>query len=428
MARDTPAWLRSAALYQIFVRNFTAEGTLAAAAMRLKDIRGLGFDIVYLTPIHPVGVVGRKGLLGSPYAVSDYRSVDPGLGTLADARRFLDAAHGEGLRVIMDVVFNHTSLDSVLLSEHPRWFLLDRQGRPSRKVADWSDVCDLDFSHRSLREYLLETLAFWADTGFDGFRCDVASLVPLDFWVEARTHLNARRPLVWLAESVEPGFVKQLRDEGWEAASDTELHDAFDLTYEYDGFEHLSRHFRGGEDLGAYLDHLEVQQTLYPAHAIKARFLENHDQPRAASLIRGRERLMSWTAFSMLLPGLIFMYMGQERAIEEKPDLFRRDPVRWDQGSTEFLAYVRALLPLCKRIKEQAAVFDLVRIAAGVLALRWRDRAGGFRCTAIVNLGGKAGTLTLPFALKGTDLLGGGLVDAAGRMEVSQMPLIVREC
>jgi glycosidase len=428
MARGTPAWLRSAALYQIFVRNFTPEGTFGAAATRLKEIRGLGFDIVYLTPIHPVGALGRKGPLGSPYAISDYRSVDPGLGTLEDARRFLDAAHGEGLRVIMDVVFNHTSLDSVLLSEHPQWFLRDGQGRPSRKVADWSDVCDLDFSHRGLREYLLETLSFWADAGFDGFRCDVASLVPLDFWVEARTRLNARRPLIWLAESVEAGFVKQLRDEGWEAASDTELHDAFDLTYEYDGFEHLARYFRGAEGLEAYLGHLGVQQTLYPAHAIKARFLENHDQPRAAALIRGRERLMSWTAFSMLLPGLIFMYMGQESAIEEKPDLFRKDPVRWDQGSDEFRAFIGTLLPLCKRIKAETAVFDLVRIAAGVLALRWRDRAGGFRCTTIVNLEGKAGTAALPFVLKGTDLLGGGAVDTACRMEIPRMLLIVREC
>ncbi len=406
MARDTPSWIRSAALYQVYLRNYTPEGTIRAAIPRLKEIRDLGFDIVCLTPIHPVGVANRKGPLGSPYSIADHRAVDPALGGIDDLRHFLAEAHGKGLRVLMDVVFNHSACDAVLLGTHPEWYLQDAKGRPTRKVADWSDVYDFDFAHRGLREYLLETLTFWAETGFDGFRCDVASLVPLDFWIEARARLNSKRPLLWLAESVEPVFVKYLRGAGWDAASDPELHEAFDLTYDYDGFGYLKEYFSGTTGLDAYLRHLRVQETLYPSHAVKARFLENHDQPRAASVLNGTDRLMNWTVFSQLLPGLIFVYMGQERAMAGRPDLFAKDPVPWEQGSDEFLSFFRRLLPICTRVKSGQSAFELVELSAGVLALRWRRPSENTRCTAIVNLEDRFGACTLPFPLAGRDLLG----------------------
>ena len=431
MARDTPSWVRSAALYQIYLRNFTPEGTFLASAPRLKSIRDLGFDIVCLTPIHPVGALNRKGVLGSPYAIMDHRAVDPGLGTIDDVRRFLSEAHAVGLKVLMDIVFNHSACDSVLLGAHPEWYLHDPEGRPTRKVADWSDVYDFDYAQRGLREYLLETLGYWAETGFDGFRCDVASLVPLDFWIEARARLNQRKPLLWLAESVEKGFIKYLRDAGWAAASDPELHEAFDVTYDYDGFEYLKAYFGGSIGLDAYLRHLLVQETLYPAHAVKARFLENHDQPRAADVFRGSDRLMNWTAFSELLPGLIFVYMGQECAIAKRPDLFTKDPISWERGSDHFSAFFRRLLPICTRIKSGNSSFELVQPASGVLALRWRRPLQKTGHTAIVNLEDRVGELTLPFPLKGRDLLGesDAVIDVkdGARMAIPRKPLIVQE-
>ena len=432
MPHDTPSWLKSSSLYQVYIRNFTPEGTFASAIPRLKGIRDIGFDIVYLMPIHPVGTLNRKGALGSPYAVADYRSVDPGLGDMGDLRRFLAEAHAAGLKVIMDVVFNHTACDSLLLREHPEWFMRDAKGGPARKVPDWSDVFDLDFSHRGLREYLVDTLAGWVEAGFDGFRCDVASLVPVDFWIEARARIGEKKPLVWLAESVEKGFVKHLRDMALYAASDPELHAAFDVTYDYDGFEYLKEYFLGGLGLEAYLRHVLVQETLYPAHALKARFLENHDQQRAAAVIRGPDRLKNWTAFSWFLPGLIFVYMGQEHALVDRPDLFRKDPVRWEEGSKEFFDFFRKLLPICMRAKAETGIFHLVEICAGVLALRWSDRAMKTRITAIVNLEDRFGEKALPFALRGRDLLTSAVIDLAGgpdapKTAIPKGPLIVRE-
>jgi cyclomaltodextrinase len=432
MAHDTPQWLKSAALYQVYIRNFTAEGTLHAAAKRLSEVRDLGFDIICLTPIHPIGAMGRKGRLGSPYAVRDYRAVDPALGTMDDLREFLAAAHGLGLKVLMDVVFNHTSRDSVLLQQHPQWFLKDTNGNPMCKIADWSDVYDLDHSHAALRDYLIETLAGWVNEGFDGFRCDVATFVPLEFWRAARARLSSVKPLVWLAESVESGYVKYMRDCGWYAASDPELHEAFDVSYEYDGFEYLKAYLRGEQGLESYIRHVSIQETLFPANSLKARFLENHDQPRAAAVFGPLDRLLNWTAFSQLLPGLIFVYMGQERAIDKRPDLFDSDPVAWDQGSDRFLSLFGSVLAAGKKIKSRTRVFTLRQLALGVLALRWQEQARGSAYTTLVNLEQRFGEVRLPFPLRGKDMLTGAAVDLAGgpaaqSIPIPRTPLIVEE-
>ena len=307
----------SSAIYQIFLRNFTPEGTFAAAMPRLAGVAAMGFEWVYLTPVHPIGIEGRKGLLGSPYAIADYRSIDPALGTIEDFRAFLAAAHGLGLKVMMDVVFNHTSPDSVLARDNPEWFLqagaagasatavaasremmhgLRAPGALGRKCADWSDVVDLDYgSSPQLWVELMSILVGWREEGVDGFRCDVASLVPVDFWKQARQRVNQydpglrreRYPLAWLAESVHPRFLKEMRDAGYGAWSEPELHSVFDLSYDYDGWERLETAWKGEGGVARYLDYLYAQETLYPARALKVRFLENHDQIRAAARFGG---------------------------------------------------------------------------------------------------------------------------------------------
>jgi len=432
MAHDTPQWLKSAALYQIYLRNFTAEGTFRAAVERLAEVRDLGIDIIYLTPIHPIGALGRKGRLGSPYAIRDYRVVDPALGTMDDLHQFLAAAHGLGLKVLMDVVFNHTSCDSVLLQEHLDWFLRDKDGNPTRKVAEWSDVYDLDYSHAALRDYLIDTLMDWVREGFDGFRCDVAALIPLDFWRAARAQLRSMKPLVWLAESVEPSFVKLLRNSGRYAASDPELHEAFDATYEYDGFEYLKAYFRGEQGLDAYVRHISIQETLFPANSVKARFLENHDQPRAAAVFGDTERLLNWTVFSHLLPGLIFIYMGQERAIDKRPDLFDSDPIAWEEGSNQFLSRFRKVLAAAKRVKSGTRIFTLRQLSLGVFMLQWQEPAKSSAYTALVNLEQRFGEMRLPAPLNGKDMLSGADVDLDGgprahSVAIPKTPLIVEE-
>ena len=211
MAVNTDKTLQHQLIYSVFVRNHTPEGTFRALERDLDRLSALGTDIVWLMPIHPIGEVGRKGTLGSPYAIRDYRGANPEYGTVEDFRHLVDAIHVRGMKCIIDVVYNHTSPDSVLAQTHPEWFFRDEQGRPSRHVADWWDVVDLDYTHKELWRYQIDTLKMWAEI-VDGFRCDVASSVPLDFWARARQEVETVRPgCIWLAESVHGAHVLGLR-------------------------------------------------------------------------------------------------------------------------------------------------------------------------------------------------------------------------
>ena len=429
----------SSAIYQIFLRNFTPEGTFIAAIPRLAGIAALGFDWVCLTPIHPSGIVGRKGTLGSPYAISDYRAIDPALGTIEDFCAFLATAHNLGLKVMMDVVYNHTSPDSVLARENPEWFLQGKGGASGalgRKCADWSDVVDFDFgSSPQLWVELMSILVEWRKEGIDGFRCDVASLVPVDFWKQARQRVNQydpglRRelhPLVWLAESVHPSFLKTMREAGYGAWSEPELHSVFDLTYDYDGWERLEKVWAGERPAAHYLEYLYAQETLYPARARKIRFLENHDLPRAAGRFKSRADLEAWTLLYQFIPGLSFAYMGQEFALDHKPELFGKDPVDWASGDTTFRSWFAAAFSACQMAKAKAPFFSWSEVGKGVYLLKRATAASskepGF--AALLNLDGWTGLIELATPLQGRDLVTGVTVSLEGETIAPENPLIL---
>ncbi|MDX9957148.1 MAG: alpha-amylase family glycosyl hydrolase [Spirochaetia bacterium] len=428
MKTRTDQALGGQSIYQIFVRNFTPEGTLDAAIPELERIAGLGFDIIYLAPIHPVGTVARKGILGSPYAIADYRRVDPSLGGEKALDRFLAAAHALGLQVIMDIVFNHTSPDSTLAKTHPEWFIKGKDGKPGRKVDDWSDVVDFDFSVPAVHTWLVDTLLLWLDRGIDGFRCDVASLVPLDFWMEARARTDSVRPTIWLAESVHKEFVAFMRSQGHYAACDAELHSAFDLTYDYDGREYLDCYLRGERPIGDYLEFIGLQSCMYPAGALKARCLENHDQERIASLVPQSDRLMNLNALWMLLPGTYFAYMGQEWALTHKPDLFSRDPLDRSAIDKRHSAFFATAHPVLKELRGVATDCSFRELAAGVVLAQGRN-AAGIVYTGIFNLDGRRGYLdtaeTGLSGFRGRDALNGTIVTIGDRLELCRDPLVL---
>lgn len=411
-----PDRLRSTTIYQIFPRNYTKEGTLQAALARLDEVAALGFDYVYLTPVHPIGQLRRKGSLGSPYAIADYRAVDPLLGGEEGLRQFMDEAHRLGMGVIMDVVYNHSAPDALLTREHPEWYWKGPDGMPGPRIAEWSDVADLDYSKSALWDYQIETLAKWVRFGSDGFRCDVASLVPVEFWIEARRALasvragagqaqDAARPLLWLAESVHKEFVTECRRRGLYAASDPELHAAFDISYDYDARQELEEAWRGERSLGYYLRMLEVQESHYPVGAVKLRFLENHDQGRAAARFGRGERLRNWTLFSMLLPGAYLAYMGEELAMERRIGLFDREPMLEEEGDPSFTPFFAEALSLSRTIKAEAPLFDARLLAEGLVLIERRARGslpgGGaaLRYAALLNLDGRSGRIALPPSL-----------------------------
>lgn len=329
MASDTKIDLRKQMIYSIFVRNFSKEGNFEGVRRDLDRIKDLGTDIIWLLPIQPSGVKNRKGSLGSPYAISDYRAINPEYGTMEDFKRLCDDIHAKGMKVIIDCVYNHTSPDSVLAKEHPEWFYHKKDGSFGNKVGDWSDVIDLDYSHQELWDYQIETLCMWAKY-VDGFRCDVAPMVPVAFWQKAREAVAKVRPgAIWLAESGAPDFIRFLRSKGAVGGSDSELYQAFDMTYDYDIYSDLRAALLGQKDLTDYLAGLNRQEGIYPENYVKAHFLENHDVIRAHGMIDDESALRAMTAFVYFMKGATLIYNGEEKGDAHHVTLFDKDPVDW---------------------------------------------------------------------------------------------------
>ena len=327
MAKQTDIRLRGDVIYSIYVRNHTPEGTFNAVIPDLDRIKALGTDIIWFMPIHPIGVKGKKGSLGCPYANRDYRTVNPEYGTMEDFRTLVDEIHKRGMKCIIDVVYNHTSPDSTLTTEHPEFFYRKSDGSMGNRVGDWTDVVDLDYGCKALWDYQIESLVMWAGI-VDGFRCDVASLVPVDFWCVAREAVEQVRPdCIWLAETVHSGFSQMNRKLGMYSANDYEMFSAFDMEYEYDIREVFDRYLNEECTLSNYIDMLNFQECAYPENYIKMRCLENHDQPRICSFVKDEKALENFTAFLYFLKGSTLIYAGQEYRNDHVPSLFEKDVI-----------------------------------------------------------------------------------------------------
>jgi len=424
VAQDTPTAYRNLVLYQVYVRNHSAAGNFAAVEADLERIAALGVDVLYLMPIHPIGKVNRKGSLGSPYAISDYRAVNPEYGTKEDFARLIQKAHRLGLKVMIDVVYNHTAPDSNLVREHPNWYHTNAQGQPVTTVPEWSDVIDLRYPNPELEDYLIETLAGWVEFGVDGFRCDVASLVPLDFWRRARARCAQVNPnVIWLAESVHAAFVGARRRAGLRAISDAELFAAFDLEYDYDIWPIFQAAVTGAEPVSRYLEMVRLQGCIYPANYVKMRCVENHDQARIQRLAPTPNQALAWTAFMAFNIGPFMIYAGQESAAAHTPNLFENDKVEW--GDYPLTPFLTTLAKLKKDPAQTAGVFT-VTAADPAIAAAWE--APSACLLGVFNVRGAQGKVSVPLPDGAyPELLYGGTAQVKdGAMEIPTTAAIVR--
>ena len=385
MAANTNPQLQTQIIYSIYVRNHTPEGTFRAVIPDLDRIRALGTDIIWFLPIHPIGVEGKKGTLGCPYANRDYRSVNPAYGTMDDFKALVREIHARGMKCMIDVVYNHTSPDSTLYREHPDFFYRGADGKPGNKMGDWSDVIDLDYHNPDLWAYQIESLKFWAGI-VDGFRCDVASFVPLEFWKAARKAVSDVSPgCIWLAETVHQSFGCLARYKGVRSELDYDMYETFDMEYEYDIREAFDKYLQGKIVLSHYLDMLNFQEAIYPANYNKLRFLENHDQPRICSYVTDEQSLRNYTAMLYFLKGTTLLYAGQEFENDHLPSLFEKEPIDWQTG--------KDLTPLLKTLAS-------IKRALGVPGY-FRAEADDANDIAVMQRAGDTGHFIGVFSLKG---------------------------
>jgi glycosidase len=382
-----PEWTRDAVIYQVNQRQMTPEGTFRAAEAHLPRIRDLGADIVWLMPVNPIGEVNRKGPLGSPYAVQDYLAINPEFGTMEDLRHFVDTAHQLGLKVILDWVANHTAWDNVLVDQHPEWYVRDWKGdfRPT-PWWDWDDIIDLDYDKVPLREYMAEAMCHWVrEADVDGFRCDVAGFVPLDFWERVREQLETLKPVFLLAE--------------WESR---DLHEAaFDASYAWSWNSAMHALAQGRTDLEPLRVYYAWNTRSWPRDAMRMTFVSNHDMNawEGTEFEQFGDALEASIVLSVVGEGIPLIYNGQEAGSDKRLLFFDKDAIEWREHELgEFYRRLFALKKAHPALWNGAWGAPMIRIPNSHEA-QWltflREHPDGDRVLALFNFGPEAASATL---------------------------------
>ncbi|NQU68420.1 MAG: alpha-amylase [Candidatus Marinimicrobia bacterium] len=410
-------------IYEIFPRNHGPRGTFADIIDDLPRIRNLGVDIIWLMPIHPIGVLHRKGKDGCPYAIQDYLKIHDDLGTVEQFSELIRQTHNLGMKLILDMVFNHTSPDSRLRSEHPEYFYKNDAGEISTKVPEWSDVIDLDYSHRNLWDEQTNVLKYWTSLGVDGFRCDVAPIIPVAFWEFARQNVDPEHKQVWIAESVHLSFVQELRGQGFNCHSDAELHPVFDFTYDYDAFGFLEQWFHDRSPLKPWIDYLNIQSSLYPDCAQKLRFLENHDCQRIASRLKSIDQLKNWTLLMFLLSGAKLVYAGQEFGFMHLPSLFEKDTIDWSFSNEDFHQFFEMVLNFTSHHKPDKNRFHINQISETLIEIKWISN-GEF--ISFLNLAPDECMFTSPYEITGTNVFSEEKLTLSVGDPIQKFPFVIR--
>jgi glycosidase len=340
---------RNQFIYQVFVRNYSEEGTFQALIKDLDRIQDLGTDILYLLPIHPIGIKERKGVYGSPYAIKDYTGISEDLGTLEDFKKLVTETHSRGMRLMLDVVYHHTAPDHPWVKEHPEFYHW-KEGHLTNKIGDWTDIADFEFENNpKLIELLTEALLYWVDLGVDGFRFDVAPMIPEAFYQFAFPILKKVNPqLTFLAESVDPWFLSFLRYEGYTCLSDSEVYKYFDLEYDYDNQEKFLGYLKGEHPLEELRNRYRLQEIIYPKNYVKARNVENHDNARIRFYTQSYDKTMNWLGYCFFAKGIAFLHFGVETGTDHLPRLFEKDPVDWTKLDPEMVTLIKALAKMKK--------------------------------------------------------------------------------
>lgn len=311
-----PDWAKSCTIYEVNLRQYSKAGTFKAFEKELPRLQKMGVNVVWFMPIQPIGVKNRKGTLGSYYSISDYTAVNPEFGNLDDFKRVVEKAHSLGMKVMLDWVANHTAWDHVWITKHPEWFT-QKDGKIVAPVADWADVADLNYDNKEMRHAMVEALQYWVKTcDIDGYRCDMAMMVPLDFWEnDVRAALDKTKQLLWLAEAEGAEFHKK----------------AFHITYGWE-WHHLFNDIAQGRKKAPDLDALlEAEKAKYPANSWRLQFTSNHDE-NTWSKSETERMPTSYRTFAVLaatLPGVPLVYSGQESASPKTLKFFERDPIDW---------------------------------------------------------------------------------------------------
>lgn len=310
-------WAKNAVIYEVNIRQYTKEGTFKAFEKHLPRLKELGIDILWLMPINPISEKNRKGEMGSYYSVQDYKKVNPEFGTEEDFSSVVAKAHELGMHVILDWVPNHTGWDNHWIAEHPEWYTQNEKGEIIPPNPDWTDVADLNYDNKEMRTAMIDALEYWVrEFDVDGYRCDVAGEVPVDFWNDARTSLDKIKPVFMLAEAWEP----QLSE------------DAFDMVYGWESHHVMNEVAKGNQTAEALYTIIDKDAKRYHKDTYVMQFITNHDENswNGTEYERMGDAANSFAVLSFTMPGMPLIYSGQEVGLAKRLAFFKKDEISWE--------------------------------------------------------------------------------------------------
>ncbi len=312
-----PQWSKNATIYEANIRQFTPQGTFKAFESHLPRLKSMGVDIVWLMPINPIGVEKRKGTLGSYYSVKDYYGVNPEFGNFDDLKHLVRKIHALGMHVIIDWVANHSSWDNALAKQHPDWYTKTPEGNfQPTPWYDWDDVIDFDYGNPELRKYMTDAMKYWVkEADIDGYRCDVAGFIPVDFWDNAREELDQIKPVFMLGE--------------WESR---DLHKkAFDMTYSWSLWEKMHAAAKENKGIAGLVEYMAHDVSTFPRNAYRMTFTENHDKNswEGNQFSNFGDALPASMVLACTVNGMPLVYGGQEAGLDRSLKFFDKDQIVW---------------------------------------------------------------------------------------------------
>lgn len=308
------SWAAQTNLYEVNIRQYSQEGSFNAFAKHLPRLKEMGVETLWFMPITPISKEGMLGSLGSYYACSDYKAINPEFGTLSDFKKLVKAAHKQGMKVIIDWVANHTGLDHVWAKSSPGFYKQNAEGN-FYDSNGWEDVIDLNYYSGPMRMAMIDAMTFWVEEcDIDGFRCDMAHLVPLDFWRQARLALDPLKPLYWLAETEDVHYLE-----------------VFDTCYAWQWMHETDKYCKGNSNLHTLKEVLSRYSKEFPPHTSQLFFTSNHDENswNGTELEKYGDLSKVLAIFSILWRGVPLIYSGQEIPNPKRLKFFDKDPIDW---------------------------------------------------------------------------------------------------
>ncbi len=308
------SWAGNSNIYEVNIRQYTTEGSFRAFANHLPRLRDMGIEILWFMPITPISKERRLGTLGSYYACADYVTTNPEYGSIEDFQWLVEQAHQHGFKVIIDWVANHTGWDHTWTRSNPDFYRRNLDGE-LYDAHGWQDVIDLNYDMPELRFAMIQAMQFWVDScQIDGFRCDMAMLVPLNFWKDARRQLDQPKPLFWLAE-----------------CEDISYHEVFDVTYTWKWLHTTESYWKHAVGMHGIYETLGYYKSQFPSLAMRAYFTSNHDENShsGSEYERLGETAIPFAVFSCLYNGMPLIYSGQELPNKKRLLFFDKDEIDW---------------------------------------------------------------------------------------------------